>query len=134
VNKYLRVLFAVLTLALFTVLGYLGYLYSKSSNVQLPLTPQVSETPSSAPTTQYSGKIACLPLKKGAEPEDVTCTLGLLTADGKYYALLNPDPKAPTFNENDKVVVTGSVNNNFVNENQTYEVAGAIDVSTINKR
>ncbi len=138
-NKSLQFLLAVLFLILFGILGYLGYQYFQGGKTQSTtpsnkLQPAVASPTPVPPSAEYSGKISCLPLKPGAEAEDETCTFGLLTADGKYYALFKVDPKVFTLNENDLVQITGSVNTTFPSENKVYDIDGAIDVVSIAKR
>ncbi|MBI2474161.1 MAG: hypothetical protein HYV68_00500 [Candidatus Taylorbacteria bacterium] len=86
--------------------------------------------PSEPGSINVMGEIACLP-KKGTGLQTMECAMGLKGNDAKYYALKNLfaiDPEYKFSQTGLRVKVFGTL---LPPEGNSYDVAGAIDVKTI---
>jgi len=82
-----------------------------------------------------SGEIACLP-KVGNGPQTMECTIGLLSDDGSYYALINMSKVDPDYKFSVgglKVTVQGmfTSNNKTSPDGNPYNTVGRINVKNI---
>lgn len=78
--------------------------------------------------TTFEGKIVCLPHKNTDGPQTLECATGLLTDDGKYYALRSEAPGSSLASEagsDKRVRVTGTLRQET---DEKYQSEGTIQI------
>lgn len=80
-------------------------------------------------TATFEGKIVCLPHKRTDGPQTLECATGLLTDDGKYYALHieHPSSLASQAGNDKRVRITGTLSQEA---DDKYQNEGTIQVKS----